>query len=571
MKKMCLILLGAVLLTTVPAKAQIPINSKRFAISNYFYPTTEGNYKRYYAHGFATQRTDQTRGRLFLLPILSWDRDKMEFIDEEGLTFDPTIESGKKARAILIPLNIHSKMPDKTQLPAIAAFLEHEVELKAYVPPMAKGPNNSFYILPQAMQLQPMLMQSAADHQRMWDEQQQLVNLYDNYSRELASLSQVEISLIIDGNIIASQLYDNTIVASGRNLTTIEVVSPTRYQQNRIANGSFRLVISYKFRDAHTSSISARFDAYRIVNHFLEETQRSMRSSSSSGWQVLGFGNRRMQVRSSMNSTVKENYSGENYEGTVIEMFDATDDMIAQFEREFFPELSKERVIENHIAAAEKARSNGNEALHDLHLQYASALQSSDPNLEVDMAAAVASLSAGDYAGFIANGVRWGSHDMGSNSSFRRVVHLQSEIQTHTGWTQVRTVSVQHALTENVMESKDEASKPRVGICAANQYTYPVYSQDMFGQLQTTSRMGLMPSCVSEGGPAYLAGIVPGMIISKIGGRTITTPTEFEELLEDYAPGDYLSFTIVDYQGFRMTERTIDVRLKAGAPMDGND
>ena len=42
--------------------------------------------------------------------------------------------------------------------------------------------------------------------------------------------------------------------------------------------------------------------------------------------------------------------------------------MIKQFENDFFPEIAKGKVIENHIAAAQLAESQNNTSLKEIHL-----------------------------------------------------------------------------------------------------------------------------------------------------------------------------------------------------------
>lgn len=388
----------AVIVLTVNAGtfAQIPHNSKKFSISEYYYPDLRGNLTKYVCHGFVQPRAGTAKARLFLLPVLNRDENKVKYIDSDGNEFKP-VGGSKIAKSIIIPVKISSELPNVTQIPAIVSSLEDGVTQPVYIRPMVTGPNNTFYIYQPAAVMQPTLIQSASGYKSMYDKQQKLVERYANYSPELASLTEVEVAVLIEDQIIANKSYKNTLLFNNGLLTKIEVVSPSLYQQNRVLGGNYDLLVTYKFRDAKTSTISARFDAKKIINHFLEETQKSMKKSSSSGWQVLGFGSRKKTLKTSLSIAMKENYKGENYQSTEVEMFDATDDMIEEFERDFFPEITRERAIENHRAAAAEAASNGNNALRDLHLKYVASLENSDPNLDVDIEKAASALSAGDY------------------------------------------------------------------------------------------------------------------------------------------------------------------------------
>ena len=556
-----------VLLTTQSILGQITSNSRKFSISKYYYPDINGNYTQYRAHGFAQQHTPTTKGRLFILPIIEKDEDNIEFVDKNGLTFDPEYQPTTVAKTITIPITISSELPNQYQLPAIASALGNGVSISHYVIPMAKDNNGGFYILPQAMMLKPQLENSSKAYQKRIDEQQKVIDLYKNYQSETISISELEISAYIDDELASNLVISNTVLYSSGKLPSVVIKNPTLYQQNRVRSGKCRIEVAYKFRDAFTSTINAKFDAKEIINKFISETQKSSVSSSSSGWQILGFGNRRKRLKSSFNSTTQKNYNGQKINGTTIEMFDATDDMIAQFESDFFPEIAKDKAIANHTAAAQKAEAAGNNQLRDLHLQYASAVKNSDPNLEVDTAKAAAALATNDYATFMAEGVRWGEHTASGNSSFRRVVRTQAEIESKTNWSQVRTVSVQHAVRETLADFEVEEHKPFMGIGEAMQYNYPEYQFNAFGQVVgQLQKKGMMLSCIAQGSPLHHAGIVPGMIIGRIGGEQITTGAELISLMDNYEPGDTIDFTIIEYQGYQIVPRTISVKLLAGAP-----
>ena len=87
MKKTNLLILILILLCAFSTNAQITSNSKKFSVSNYFYPNNNGDYMRYRAHGFVQAHTSTSTGRLFLLPIIEKDDDNIEFVDENGVEF----------------------------------------------------------------------------------------------------------------------------------------------------------------------------------------------------------------------------------------------------------------------------------------------------------------------------------------------------------------------------------------------------------------------------------------------------------------------------------------------------
>lgn len=76
-----------------------------------------------------------------------------------------------------------------------------------------------------------------------------------------------------------------------------------------------------------------------------------------------------------------------------------------------------------------------------------------------------------------------------------------------------------------------------------------------------------MPSCITAGGPAHAAGLAPGMIIKSIGGQQVTTYAELTNVLSNYSPGDDIRIILIEYNGYQMSERTVNLKLAAGAPI----
>lgn len=72
---------------------------------------------------------------------------------------------------------------------------------------------------------------------------------------------------------------------------------------------------------------------------------------------------------------------------------------------------------------------------------------------------------------------------------------------------------------------------------------------------------------VVQGGPLQQSHIIPGMIVSSLGGEAVTNGKEMIDLLNRYEPGDLLTITIVEYDRFNRHQfKNIDVRLRAGMP-----
>ncbi|WP_043316451.1 hypothetical protein [Microbulbifer sp. HZ11] len=546
--------------------AQIPPNSRRFQINDYYGPDGSGGYELYRAHGFALQSADNIKTKIFLLPLVEARTHAIEFYDDDGFLYDPADSPKQLARSISIPLALHQKLPSKEHTPAFVSALSDGISVTNYMYPSAKAPNGMSLIYPPAQGLAPQLHQANMERDRLFAEQQKMIEQFDNYAPELVNLLELEISVRIGSEQISVVSYPHSFITMGDTLS-VAVENPSMYEQNRIRQGKMDVLVAYKFRDAKTSTISARFDAKRIVNRFLREVQQSSVKKKSSGWQFLGFGSRRSTLKTAFNQSVDSQFKGSTSESTTIEMFDADDSMIEQFEADFFPELSRQSVIENHLEAARIAAASGNEKLRDLHLKYADAVENSNPDLEVDVADAVASLSAGDYAGFLAKGVRWGDHRATGNSSFRRVINEQAAIDKNKAWSQSRTVSVQRSLTMKADRLNTREQWPDMGICGVVSYNYQVPIERWNGW-QWVQKVGVMPTCVTENGPARSAGIIPGMIVADFDGELFTSSLEAEDFLRRYKPGDRVTARVVDFPPGRPPQYTdYDIQLSAGKPI----
>lgn len=559
----------AILLSFNFVNAQVPPNSKPFSISNYFYPDQYGNLIRYKAQGFVQRHTTTKKGAIYLLPTIEFDQKNIKYFNDIGLSFDGGNEPYTNAKSIRIPIKYSLELPNALQLPALGSALSDGEEIFYYVTPIRPVNQNSLMnvgIATDTPNERDIIIQSLIGYQEILNKQEKTLELYNNkYIAQKISPKELEITVTIDGEILFDKKFTGDYISGRGNLTKIDIPNPTLYQKNKISSGDINIIVKYQFQDSRASTIDAQFNAETIISDFLSETQQVLRKNKSSGWQVLGFGSRRKKLYTSINNTVRSEYNGSNIEGTSIEMFDATDDMIAQFENDFFPVLSKQKAIENHIKAASDV--NDNETLKELHLKYASSLSNSDPDLETDVAGALASLAAQDYIGFIAKGVRWGSHTSSANSNFRRVVENTQEIIATKQWDQRRTVSVNRAVTQNVSLVESTEQHVYIGLANLIPFNYPVFQVNQYNQHVGTNYLpGLVISGVIQNSPADKAGLQAGMIISSIDDEEITSPKKFDEIMDNFVPGEELKIKIREYSGFKSRDRPIFVTLGKGRP-----
>lgn len=529
-----------------PVEAQDFSTSRYFQISDYYYPDRNGDYQSYSVHGFVEQGPEKSKKTVFILPSLSYELKGIRFLNSRGQAFNPASEPDVLPRAIRLPIMKRFKLPENTQLPALGAAIARGAGVPGYLPPLLRDPNGGPLIYAPSVSLPGVVQGINQAYNRYGAElsrQSELIDSFKNYRPELINLSELSINVLVNNNIVGSISFNGSYVSSSDRLGSVEVVDPDEYIFNRIREGDFNLQASYKFRNENTGYINAQFDASRIVNKFLSHAQRSMIESKESGWKVLGIGSRRKTLRQIFNEEIQENNDDSRVSNTVIEIFDASEDMIKQFESIAFPSVSMDKVIETHLAAASDA--NISQELRQFHLNYAQALRDGRIDLETDIAGAAAALTQKDYASFIAKGVRFGSEKEIGNIDFRRVVQQSAEVDSITRWMQTKTISVQHALTQDIDIQKQEEGRALIGLCDAAPIPFQIPIFNVFNQVVSVQQKTfLVLTCIQEGSPLARAGLMPGVIVSEFNGRP--PPTNLQELvdrLREFEPGDRVTLS----------------------------
>lgn len=341
--------------------------------------------------------------------------------------------------------------------------------------------------------------------------------------------------------------------------------------------GTYDITASYRFLDSKTSYIAASFDSKRALNRFLEETQEAISKSKASALQVFQLGTRRSKMSTSLNESMRSDDKLTEMKSTTVVMHDASDDMIRMFENDFFPETNEEDVIKRHLeaAVATKAAANPNLKLAKVHEDYVAALMAANELKEVDAMAAAAALSAGDYAGFIAQGVRSINANDRKASHFRRTANSVVEMDRRTHWNQTRNVSVAREVTVPIDRESVSEQQPRHGIVSLRPdipyaevtNVFPENGHPPFPS--TLHSTGLMLTCIEADSPASRAGLLPGMIVKLVGKNFVQTVVEFETELSTYKPGERISLTVIDGDilGTKFTSRRqYHIDSKMGLP-----
>ncbi|QXU50583.1 hypothetical protein KYG33_05960 [Chryseobacterium sp. D764] len=524
--------------------SQVTPNSNKFSVENYAAIDSKGKYALYNTHGFYENVAKGTVAKVFILPILKFDINNIKYIDNKG---NETSKSSDQIRTLIIPVTQELALPNESQKASICAAIR-STTIAAFYAPILKNTNGQPVLTPYLITnpgLTNHFFSLAKQYETtMLAPQEQLINDYNtNFQSQIISPTEVEFIVEAGGEVVYSKRISGTLVGN-KSFKNISIENPTEYVKNLLANGNGDISVSYKFKNSKNSYINAHIDGSTVVNQFLSDAQKSSVSQRSSGWAFLGLGSSRKSMKSSFNQQVDSQYDAEKINNTRIEMYDADDDMIYQFEEKFFPDISREEAIKNHFQAAEKAKAEGNEKLQNLHLQFAESLQKNDPNLTPNIEAAVAALGRKDYIGFIANGVRWGNNGARGNTTFKRVLNSTEMTKTVEDYSHTKTISVQHAVTQPVIAKEDVKFRASVGVIDVIPWDVQL---NIFNGYNTVFQnvKGVLIGPTTLGGALHLNNILPGTLVKKVGSYSVYDAQTFTDALKNYEPGERTDLTLV--------------------------
>lgn len=524
--------------------SQVTPNSNKFSVENYVAIDSKGKYTLYNTHGFYENVAKGTVARVFILPILKFDINNIKYIDSKG---NETYKSSDQIRTLIIPVTQELALPNESQKASICAAIK-STTIAAFYPPILKNTNGqpvlTPYLVTNAALTNHFFSLAQQYETTMLAPQEQLIKNYNTeFQSQIISPTEVEFIVEAGGETVYSKRIPGTLVGN-KSFKNISIENPTEYVKNLLANGNGEISVSYKFKNSKNSYINAHIDGSTIVNQFLSDAQKSSVSQKSSGWAFLGLGSSRKSMKSSFNQQIENQYTAEKINNTRIEMYDADDDMIYQFEEKFFPDISQEEALKNHLQAAEKAKAEGNDKLQNLHLQFAESLQKNDPNLTPNIEAAVAALGRKDYIGFIANGVRWGNNGAKGNTSFKKVLNSTEMTKMVEDYSHTKTISVQHAVTQPVIAKEDVKFRASVGVIDVIPWDVQLYVFNGYNTvLQNVKGVLIGPTTV--GGALHLNNILAGTLVKKVGAYSVYDAQTFTDALKNYEPGERTDLTLV--------------------------
>lgn len=551
--------LTIILLSMFPASAQQELtpNTDMFVVSDYYYPDQRGNYRRFDVSGFVDKPIDNNvRRTVRFLPQLEIDLSKIKFIDSSGNTIRQENTSRVSIKSIQIPINFLASLPVAEQIPAIVGQLGGN-PMGAFLPQPVAPPASA----------RPSVHNAIREYTSLRAPQEQNMKNWENFNKNVVSMTELELSLQLGADLIWTKKFPGTVV----NLPPIEIQNPDENVLNRIKNGTFFVSATYNFRDSKITSIDASFDVEAILSTYLSDTQKAVQQNKSTAFKIFGLGQRRSRIKQSFNRKISEASSSQSVARTVIIMDDADDSMIKQFESIFFPVLAKEDVIKEHRVAAETAKSEGNVDLAKVHEDYAKAVMQNDALAEVDAVGAAAALSSGNYAMFVAKGVRAQISDDNSSTRFTKLLSSKETIDQAVLWTNVSKRSTQRSVTVAAINKTPVPRMPTLGICGTEVFVYvgsPSPPPRLPGEVVFDFGYRgnyLEITCIEKNSPLHQSGIAPGDGLLSIDGNHVNSQAEVEQRLRVLEPGLKVMLRIV--KPYQAEPKVVSVELASGPPL----
>ena len=521
--------------------------STSFVVVKEFYvPSQKGGFEPYQVNGFYEPGAAANKPRFYLLPRIQVLPGSLQAISKAGkIIADPTSEDLPRIDVLRLALSYDAKLPTAEQGIGIGAAINGQA-INAYVPKPVRLPNGAIPYNPSAPLVSPavngdVIKAINEDYEvveKARAEQQQMLKRWEGFTRLPVNLDQLTVTLLIDSEPLAERRLPGTAILTGGKLPELVVRDVSEKILNRLLEGSYEVSVKFSFKDSKVAAIDASFDLQKSMSRYVEETRRALTSEKSTSWGVFNIGGRRSSLRQSLSDQFKEQATQDSRASTVIVMDDVDDAMLKTFEEQFFPPLTLASTIENHMKAADAAKLAGNAALASAHMKYIAMLQAADPKAEMDAAGAATALAAGDYATFIAKGVRFSSTSTIGASSYHRVLTQNVTEGQQKAWAQLKRISTKREISVLVTPPEAREFLVYVGFCGMRQVTARVPNGALVPMAFVT--------CVNEGSPAHGAGIAPGTLFDRIAGKVPTNGDALWDGLKNIRPGSQVSLRRVD-------------------------
>jgi hypothetical protein len=490
------------------------------------------------------------------MPRISVNINEIKFFDKDG---EETTNS-KQIKLIRIPVKCLSGMPNMQQQVGIGMEILGG-KLERYVPALVTNSSGQPPIYPPSLaspEIQNAIQHAYAEHKKMQQFQETALKKWGYYLKQAVALQDVTVSLSIGKDKI-SQTYDGTLISGDKYLPDIVINEPTIFTINMIKKGNFDIMVQCRIVDSNLQSASACIDYAKIVNETIKESQQVITRNKSMGIRFWGIGFSKDKFEQTVNYDLAINSKVDGRTGVNIIYDDATEDLIAEFQKLLFPYITKQETIDRHEEAAIKAEAQGDVNIAKLHRSYADALRKDDKLSQEDILTSAAALSTGNYAAFIASGVRgnFGKGDYANN--FTRVISRNFSEKIENTYAIAKRFSIMRTCQLNI-KPKDTEHQPERIPYIGSEY---VYLHTKFNQPQ-----GIVLTGIADGSPLMMAGFQPGMLVTKVNFKRCYNFAQFNNALDEAyrseLPITYVQRLINPFGQYIFVEKDVNIYTKSG-------
>lgn len=265
------------------------------------------------------------------------------------------------------------------------------------------------------------------DELKKWENSRKdALNYLKGYQIVPVNPRSLEFNVIVNGESLKThKLTSNSTVGSGTFQINIPF-SDELFYFRLLLEQDYLIQSDFKYLTSKFQSASAIKDLNTFVNYSAEQFRNEIVKARSSSSGFLFWKTTRRSIKRYVEEQSSQNLSSGSVSRFEYTVYDGDENLIKQVDNFLFPELTLTETIKNHLNAAQEAIDKGDEEMAKIHTDYAQFLQDGATNLgdlnHIDALGALTSLSQGNIAAFLAQGVAFNTSNSVGNFTFRRSI-----------------------------------------------------------------------------------------------------------------------------------------------------
>lgn len=249
-----------------------------------------------------------------------------------------------------------------------------------------------------------------------------------DYQVDLPGVSQAELRVVRGGEILARRSLEGKLPSV--TVGAIKVPVSDQVTRRALIAGNFTLEAQISLPLTSYSGMAVALSERLAVDAKVEAFKSIVTQQSTSGGKFLFLDWRRQTARNVVTQSITQSQTSSSERRASVYSVDADEAMLAKVEKLLgFEEMSKEKVIDNHIKAAKRAEEAGDMELAKLHREYVSKLDAATPKVEAALLQKALKALGGDnpkIAVFLANGIAFSESSSVGVSRFQGMGRVSS-------------------------------------------------------------------------------------------------------------------------------------------------